>query len=339
MQLSDFDFNLPKELIANKPVTPRDSSRLLVVQDTIQDKKFSDVLDYLKEGDVLVVNNTKVISALLRAKNKSVHLNLNNRVSNDTWSTFVKGAKKIKVGDTLIFSESLNGTVLEKREFGEAIIKFNLSDEAFFNELEKVGEIPLPPYIKKDDTIDNRSSYQTVYAKTDGAVAAPTAGFHFTPELLKKIADLGVKIAHVTLHVGAGTFLPIKHENIADHKMHSEYINLDKENLNTIKSAKRVVAVGTTSLRTLEGIYQKLGRLDEFSGETNIFITPGFKFKVVDVLITNFHLPKTSLLLLVSAFSGVDKIRAAYLHAIEQKYRFFSYGDACLLFCNSLLHR
>lgn len=337
MKLSDYDFNLPPELIAQHPVKPRDHSRLLVLGETLKDRKFYDIIDLLKKGDVLVFNNTKVIPAKLSGKIKnslgefsSVSFNLNTKKTKNSWSVFAKPAKKLSLNKEIVFSNTLKAVVMEEIGNGEFILQFNKPDTEFLDELYKIGSMPLPQYIRKGLAgNDDNTDYQTVYAKESGAVAAPTAGLHFTDQLLEKIAKKGVKFAYVTLHVGAGTFLPVKSECIDEHKMHSEYISLDSENAKLINDASRVVAVGTTTVRTLESIALKKNKLEAYSGETNIFIKPGFKFNVVDVLITNFHLPKSTLLILLTTFGGYDRIMSAYKHAISQKYRFFSYGDAC----------
>lgn len=337
MKLSDFDFNLPTELIAQHPVSPRDHSKLLYIGNTLKDLHFYDILGLIKEGDVLVFNDTKVIPAKLDGyiinslgQKSKVGINLHKKIDSNTWSIFAKPAKKLTVGSTIFFSDSLNSTVINKEENGEVIVTFSLEDQEFLAEIELIGSMPLPQYIRKGsaDKTDN-SNYQTVYAKNSGAVAAPTAGLHFTDELLNAIQNKGAKLAFVTLHVGAGTFMPVKTDVIDDHKMHSEFISLDSKNAEIIKSAKRVISVGTTSMRTLESIASIFSEITEYSGETDIFIKPGYTFKVVDILITNFHLPKSTLLILLSAFAGYEKVMRAYSHAISNQYRFFSYGDAC----------
>lgn len=337
MKLSDYDFHLPSELIAQYPIKPRDHSKLLIVNNELKDCKFYEILDLLKEGDVLVFNDTKVIPAKLSGKIvnslgefSSVNCNLNSKRNDNSWSVFVKPAKKLSLNKEISFSVDLQATVKEELGNGEFVLQFSKSGKEFIDELYKIGSIPLPQYIRKGVAEnEDTENYQTVYAKDEGAVAAPTAGLHFTDELLDKIGKKGIKFAYITLHVGAGTFLPVKTDNIDEHKMHSEYIYLDEQNANIINSANRVIAVGTTTVRTLESIAGQLGKLKSFSGETNIFIKPGFKFKVVDIMITNFHLPKSTLLILLSTFAGYDRIMNAYNHAISQKYRFFSYGDAC----------
>lgn len=337
MKLSDYDFYLPPELIAQYPTKPRDHSKLLIINNELKDCKFYEIIDLIKEGDVLVFNDTKVIPAKLNGKVNnslgelsSISFNLNSKRSENSWSVFAKPAKKLSLNKEAVFSDELKAIVIEECGSGEFVLEFSQSGEKLIHEIHKIGAIPLPQYIRKGvaEEVDNED-YQTVYAKESGAVAAPTAGLHFTDALLQRIKEKGVKFAYVTLHVGAGTFLPVKSENIEEHKMHSEYISLDSENSKLINEASRVIAVGTTTVRTLESIAEKHGKLEAFSGETNIFIKPGFKFKVVDVLITNFHLPKSTLLILLSAFGGYKKIMDAYNYAISQKFRFFSYGDAC----------
>lgn len=319
MKLSDFDFTLPPELIANYPLEKRDSSRLLVIGKDLRDKNFSDLPALLQPDDLLVFNNSKVIPARLFAnKNgREIEFLLLKNVNGNIWESFAKPAKKLAANDELaIGNETIK--ILEKLATGEVIVE--LSSNAL---IQKHGHMPLPPYIKRADEIADKTRYQTVYAAPEGSVAAPTAGLHFTEELLAQIPNK----AFVTLHVGAGTFQPVKTENIHEHKMHSEWFEISPETAQAIKNCKgRVIAVGTTSARVLEASEGKAG-----SGETNIFITPSYKFKVVDSLITNFHLPKSTLFMLVSALAGLDKMQAAYAHAIAQKYRFFSYGDACFI--------
>lgn len=339
--LNDFDFELPQDLIAQIPVAKRDASRLLVVKDgQISDLMFFDIIEEFKEGDVLVFNDTRVIASHLsgyklnkQGGKTTLSFNLMKQEGNDTWACLVKGAKKLAIDDEIIISGSLKAQVINKALTGEVILKFNLSGEKLFDALEDEGSTPLPPYINGGKEREgDRERYQTVYASKKGAVAAPTAGLHFTEEIIDKLKKKGVNIAFITLHVGGGTFLPVKCNDIKDHKMHSEVLEISKEAAQMINSAKRVFAVGTTSLRTLEGVFAKIGKIDEYKGETDIFITPGYEFKVVDALITNFHLPKSTLLMLVSAFAGFDEMKAAYSHAIKNRYRFFSYGDASLLY-------
>lgn len=378
MRISDFDFNLPKELIATHPANPRDHSRLLVLDredGNIEDKKFYNILDYLEAGDVLVLNNSKVIPARLIGKKESggrvevlLHKKLNSdkvsRVPLLTWQCML-GGRKIKEGLKIIFDKGLEATVLKNNEDGTWELGFNVLEEEFDKIIDKVGEVPLPPYISsklKDEgeklEVDDKESYQTVYAEEGkrGSVAAPTAGLHFTPELLEKIKEKGVEICYITLHVGMGTFAPVKVDNVKDHKMHSEYVEVEKEVIKKIdkvkKNGKRVVTVGTTSTRTLEAFFSTVipglsvelegerssevrgsySTKDTYSAWVNIFIYPGYKFRVVDAMITNFHLPKSTLIMLVSALSGQENIKKAYEHAIESKYRFYSYGDAMLIY-------
>lgn len=339
MKTSDFDFDLPMGLIAHEPVFPRDSSGLLVIDKEPKDFTFKDLPDFLNEGDVLVFNNSKVIPARLFGSvgEAEIEILLHKKNQDGTWSVFAKPAKKLKAGGIIKFADDFDAEVLGRTESGEVILKFN--DNDFNKKLEKYGHIPLPPYIKRADKKEDRESYQTVYARYEGSVAAPTAGLHFTDELLKKINDKGVETAFVTLHVGAGTFQPVKVENINEHKMHSEFFTISKEEADVINKCRenggRVVCVGTTSLRVLESAADAKGCLKESSGETDIFIKPGYKFKVADVLVTNFHLPKSTLFMLVCAFAGEEKMKAAYKYAIENKYRFFSYGDSSLLYKNN----
>ncbi len=349
MLIDEFDFDLPEDLIALHPVTPRDSAKMLVVKGSkLQDKIVADLPSILKKGDVLVVNNTKVIPAQLkgeriRGENKAkISFNLHKRNNKNCWTAFARPAKRLKIDDIIVFSQNselkLSAKVTRIREGGQIDLQFNIGGARLAEAIKSFGAMPLPPYIGLKREIEERDKqdYQTIYAKYDGAVAAPTAGLHFTSELLKNLEDKGINIETLTLHVGAGTFLPVKVKNIKNHKMHAEWGEIDAKTVERILHAKkrggRVVAIGTTSLRLLEAACQKSGKLEEFCGETDIFITPGFKFKIVDILMTNFHLPRSTLLMLVSAFAGLENIRAAYNHAIKQNYRFYSYGDASLLF-------
>lgn len=346
-----FDFHLPESLIAAYPASPRDASRMLVVDEGIQDAAIADITKHLKAGDVMVFNDTRVLPARLFGMRGQarVEILLHKRQSvggqHDTsehlWRAFAKPAKRLKPADRIEFAPDFHATVLEKLPTGEVLLRFEYDDKKglrFF--LERYGHMPLPPYIEKQraegDEQSDKDSYQTVYAKHDGSVAAPTAGLHFSERLLAAIDGLGVKRVHVTLHVGGGTFLPVKAEDTAEHVMHSEYAVVTQETADAINAAKtkggRVIAVGTTSLRTLESAADDNGMLHPFASETAIFITPGYRFKMVDILLTNFHLPRSTLFMLVSAFSGLEKMKAAYQRAIEHKYRFYSYGDACLLF-------
>ena len=339
MKTSDFVYELPEQLIAQHPAEPRDSSRLLVIDRKTgawEDKVFTDVLDYLRAGDVLVVNNTKVIPARLIGHRKGftgeVEFLLLRRIDYTHWRCIVRPGKKLNVGAEVVFSDELSAVVTERGEEGERVVEF-IFDGVFEDILSKVGAMPLPPYIK--EKLTDNSKYQTVYSKIDGSAAAPTAGLHFTEALLDRIRAKGVKIVEILLHVGLSTFRPVKAENIEDHKMHNEYYEISESAAAEINAAKaegrRVISVGTTSVRTLESAADKKGHVVAGSGNTEIFIYPPYDFKIVDALITNFHLPESTLLMLVSAFMGREKILAAYKHAVESKYRFFSFGDACLI--------
>ena len=335
---SDFYYDLPEELIAQTPADPRDSSRLLVYDretKQIEHKIFRDVVGYLKRGDVLVVNNTKVLPARLyahTANGGAVEVLLLKRIDKDTWEVLVKPGKKCKIGISLTISDELSLTVEDITDSGERIVKFHY-DGVFEEILDKVGNMPLPPYIKKK--LEDKNRYQTVYAKTDGSAAAPTAGLHFTPALLEKIKATGVEVAQVLLHVGLGTFRPVKEEIITDHKMHSEYYEVGEEAANIINKAKRegrrIIAVGTTSVRTLESVADENGFIKPCKGNTEIFIYPPYKFKCVNALITNFHLPESTLIMLVSAMTGREEILSVYNTAVREKYRFFSFGDAMFI--------
>lgn len=337
----DFDFELPEELIAQTPLSDRSSSRLLVVDresGAMEDKHFYDIIDELAPGDALVMNDTRVLPARIYGEKieTGAHLEilLLNNIEGDSWETLIKPAKRAKVGTKITFGDGRLEAVVEKElEHGGRIIRFSY-DGIFLEILESLGEMPLPPYIK--ERLEDPDRYQTVYAKENGSAAAPTAGLHFTPELLKKIADKGVNLVYLTLHVGLGTFRPVSVDNIADHEMHSEFYRLTEEaaaQLNDVRAnGGKIVAVGTTSIRTLETIGTKFdGDIKADSGWTSIFITPGYQFKVVQAFSTNFHLPKSTLVMLVSAFAGRDLTLEAYQHAIDERYRFFSFGDAMFL--------
>jgi S-adenosylmethionine:tRNA ribosyltransferase-isomerase len=337
----DFDFDLPEELIAQTPLSDRSSSRLLVVDrenGEMQDKHFYDIIDELAPGDALVMNDTRVLPARIYGEKieTGAHLEilLLNNIEGDSWETLIKPAKRAKVGTKITFGDGRLEAVVEKElEHGGRIIRFSY-DGIFLEILESLGEMPLPPYIK--ERLEDPDRYQTVYAKENGSAAAPTAGLHFTPDLLEKIAAKGVKLVYLTLHVGLGTFRPVSVDNIADHEMHSEFYRLTEEaaaQLNEVrKNGGKIIAVGTTSIRTLETIGTKFdGEINADSGWTSIFITPGYQFKVVQGFSTNFHLPKSTLVMLVSAFAGRDLTLEAYHHAIEERYRFFSFGDAMFL--------
>ena len=339
MNTNDFDYYLPENLIAQTPVEPRDSSRLLVFDkstDTIEHKHFFDIKDYLKKGDVLVRNNTKVLPARMFAKTKNggnVEVLLLKRFDLTEWEVLVKPGKKCKPGAIIKISEELSMEVLSTiDEAGSRRVKF-IFDGVFEDIISRLGEMPLPPYIT--EKLKDQGRYQTVYAKFDGSAAAPTAGLHFTQELMEKIQEKGIEFARVQLNVGLGTFRPVKSENILEHEMHVEYYNIDKETAEIINKAKRegrrVIAVGTTSVRTLESASNDEGMIEKLTDNTSIFIHPGYKFKFVDNLLTNFHTPESTLLMLVSAMAGRENILKAYAHAVDEEYRFFSYGDAMLI--------
>ncbi len=340
MKVHDFYFDLPEELIAQEPIEQRDMSRLLVLHredGSIEHKVFKDMIDYLEEGDCLVLNNSRVIPARLYGVREETGAKMEfvllKRIDKNRWETLVKPGKKAKPGTRFVFGNGeLKCTVIETTDSGGRIIEFEY--EGIFEEiLDKLGQMPLPPYIKKQ--LKDRERYQTVYSKIEGSAAAPTAGLHFTKELLQRIKDKGVDIAYVTLHVGLGTFRPVKVENIEEHHMHSEFYVIDKESADMINRAKergkRVIAVGTTSCRTLETASNENGRITPSSGWTDIFIYPGYKFKMVDCLITNFHLPESTLIMLVSTLAGQENVMNAYKVAVEERYRFFSFGDAMFI--------
>ena len=341
MQLKDFYYDLPKELIAQDPLKDRSASRLMLMDaDTgkIDHKIFKDIPEFLNSGDCLVINETKVIPARLYGTKKDtgalVEILLLKRLSESDWECLVKPGKKARKGAELIFKEGLlTGRITRVKEDGNRIISFGF--EGIWEEiLDELGQMPLPPYITHK--LEDKTRYQTVYAKNEGSAAAPTAGLHFTPALLEEIEKKGVKIARITLHVGLGTFRPVKEENILDHHMHSEYFEISPKAADTINAARaaggRIICVGTTSVRTLESSSTEEGVVLSGSGETEIFIYPGYKFKACDCLITNFHLPESTLLMLVSAFSSREKVLAAYEEAIKERYRFFSFGDAMFLY-------
>lgn len=334
----DFDFDLPEELIAQTPLEKRDSSRLLVLdRETghISDKHFDEIIEELNPGDALVMNDTRVLPARLYGEKPETggHLEvlLLNNTQGDEWETLIKPARRAKVGTQIVFGDGrLRAEVMEELEHGGRIVEFTY-EGIFLENLESLGEMPLPPYIK--ERLEDPERYQTVYAKENGSAAAPTAGLHFTPELLERIAAKGVKLVYLTLHVGLGTFRPVSVDNISEHQMHSEFYRLTEEaaaQLNDVRAAGgKIIAVGTTSIRTLETIGTKFdGEIKADSGWTDIFITPGYEFKIVQAFSTNFHLPKSTLVMLVSAFAGREETLAAYHHAIEERYRFFSFGDA-----------
>ena len=340
MKTSDFFYDLPEELIAQDPLEDRTASRLLVLNretGAIEHKIFSDVIDYLNEGDCLVINNTRVIPARLIGEKEDtggkVEVLLLKRRANDVWETLVKPGKKLKPGAKITFGDGrLRAEVLEVVEEGNRLVKFHY--EGIFEEiLDSLGEMPLPPYITHK--LEDKEMYQTVYAKFDGSAAAPTAGLHFTKELLNKIEEKGIKIASITLHVGLGTFRPVKVDDVNNHHMHTEWYEVNAEAAEIINETKRnggrVICVGTTSCRTIESVADENGYMKAKTGETDIFIYPGYKFKVMDGLITNFHLPESTLVMLVSAFAGKENVLAAYETAVKERYRFFSFGDAMIL--------
>mgnify|MGYP001431138398 FL=1 len=339
MDISLFDYELSEDLIAQKPCYPRDNSRLLnCIEKVSEDLKFKDLPKILNPGDVLVINNTKVIPSRLFGKRDEVNIEvtLHLKVKRNLWRAFIKPGRKCKIGEIIIFKNNLKAKLIEKFVQGDVLLEFNKGDQNLLNAVNHQGEMPLPPYIKrKIKSNDDKENYQTIFADLDGAVAAPTAGLHFTGKLINQLQRKGILFAPITLHVGAGTFLPVKVNNIFDHKMHKEWGSVSEVTADIINNAtannKRIISVGTTSLRILETIAKtNNGKIKPWSGFTDLFITPGFKFKIVNLLITNFHLPKSTLLMLVSAFHGRDNIFKKYQYAMTQKYRFFSYGDSCI---------
>ncbi|MEA2839765.1 MAG: S-adenosylmethionine:tRNA ribosyltransferase-isomerase [Methylobacteriaceae bacterium] len=356
MRVDLFDFDLPEERIALRPVVPRDAARLLVINaktNSFEDRSIRDLPDLLRPQDALVVNDTRVIPARLdgiRVRGDSVaqiEVTLHARENDNTWRAFARPAKRLAIGERVRFGETsesmacllaaLDATVIAKDDGGEVTLAFDLTGPALDEAIAGLGQMPLPPYIasrRSTDAQDERD-YQTMFAEQAGAVAAPTAGLHFTPELMTAVEVRGIALHRLTLHVGAGTFLPVKVEDASDHRMHAESGMLSAQTADALNATRakggRIVAVGTTALRLLESAADESGALHAFSGETSIFIEPGYRFRAVDALVTNFHLPRSSLFMLVSAFAGLDLMKRAYAHAIEQKYRFYSYGDACLL--------
>ncbi|MTJ80923.1 MAG: tRNA preQ1(34) S-adenosylmethionine ribosyltransferase-isomerase QueA [Telmatospirillum sp.] len=340
MKVDAFDFELPREAIADRPASPRDSARLLRVRENgLADCCVRDLPELLSPGDLMVFNDTRVIPARLKGRRGTagIEVTLHMPEGDDRWRAFARPAKKLAVGDRLEFTADFSAEVTEKGDAGEVLLTFDRGGALLMAALETHGIMPLPPYIKRPDGADDRDreDYQTVYAREPGAVAAPTAGLHFTPELLAALDHRGVGRVTLTLHVGAGTFLPVKVEDTRDHHMHSERGHVDAataERINAVRAAGgKIVAVGTTSLRLLESAADESGRMRAFSGKTDIFITPGYRFRVVDRLMTNFHLPRSTLFMLVSALAGLDRMKAAYAHAIAGGYRFYSYGDTSLL--------
>ena len=349
MKVSDFDFELPEERIALRPARPRDAARLLHVRadGSHADHGVLDLPDLLQPGDVMVFNDTKVIPAALEGVRPArehggggdvtVEVNLHKRESGDLWRAFIRPAKRLREGDVVSFGEVLTATVISKSDGGDTQLKFNRSGAELDEAIAATGAPPLPPYIASKRGVDDQDveDYQTLYAKEEGSVAAPTAGLHFTERLLAALDERGVERVHVTLHVGAGTFLPVKADDTDDHEMHSEWCEISQSAAHAINRAKaegrRVIPVGTTALRTIESLASAPGIVDASSRDTDIFITPGYEFKIADALMTNFHLPKSTLFMLVSAMSGLEPMQAAYAHAVKSEYRFYSYGDACLL--------
>lgn len=338
MKVADFDFELPPHFIAQRPAVPRDSARLLAVGESFRDVVVRDLPGLLKPGDLMVFNDTRVIPARLmgRRGQARIEATLIRRRGADTWDALVRPAKRLREGDAVDFG-NLAATVAAKGEAGQVTFAFDRAGAELMAALEATGAMPLPPYIKREGLADarDRADYQTMYAKRDGAVAAPTAGLHFTPALMAALAERGVASVYLTLHVGAGTFLPVKVDDIADHKMHSEWGEVTAEAAGAVNAARaaggRIVAVGTTSLRLLESAAADDGTLKPFAGDTDIFITPGYRFKLADMLLTNFHLPRSTLFMLVCAFAGTARMKAAYEHAKAAGYRFYSYGDCSLL--------
>ncbi|MDL2237930.1 tRNA preQ1(34) S-adenosylmethionine ribosyltransferase-isomerase QueA [Christensenellaceae bacterium OttesenSCG-928-K19] len=339
MKTSEFDYHLPEELIAQQPATPRDSSRLLVYRretGTVEHKRFVDIVDYLQSGDVLVLNETKVIPARLYGKKRESVVEfeflLLKRHSLNEWDVIMKPGKRLKVGQYVDFAPGLCARLLEKKEDGVCRVVFEY-EGVFEDLLDQYGNMPTPPYITQ--RLENKAQYQTVYAKTDGSAAAPTAGLHFTPEVIEKLEQKGVIFVKILLHVGLGTFRPMKEEDVEQHIMHSEYYSVPQQAADAINAAKaegrRVIAVGTTSVRTLESTANEDGSISAGDGDTNIFIYPGYRFKTVDAMLTNFHLPKSTLIMLVSAFAGRENTLGLYKTAVELRYRFFSFGDAMLV--------
>ena len=340
MKTEIFNFDLPEELIANYPAEPRDAARLLYINGmSLSDKTMLDLPDLLRPNDVLVFNDTKVIPARLYGMRgeAAIEMTLFKQVNLSTWETLVKNARRLHTGDVVQFTPDFYATVLNKTDTGSVVVQFNVAGADLFAMLHTIGTMPLPPYIKRErgGKESDKSDYQTMYARHEGAVAAPTAGLHFTPRLFDALEKKGIKKEFITLHVGGGTFLPVKVEDTDNHHMHAEYgiISADVAGrLNDYKrEGRRIVAVGTTSLRLLESAADDQGVIHPFAQETSIFITPGYKFRAIDALFTNFHIPESTLFMLVCALAGIDEMKHAYKHAVEERYRFFSYGDACLI--------
>lgn len=340
MKTSDFYYDLPQELIAQTPMEPRDMSRLMVIDKNtgeVEHKIFKDLIDYLRPGDCLILNDTRVIPARIYGVKKEtgavVEFLLLKQSENNVWECLCKPGKRAKIGTEFVFGDGIvECEVVDITDDGNRKVQFKCDSKEIYNILDKIGKMPLPPYITEE--LQNGELYQTVYSKELGSAAAPTAGLHFTEEMLKKIEDKGIKLGYVTLHVGLGTFRPVKVDDVTKHKMHSEHYHISKETADLINDTKknggRVIAVGTTSTRTLESVATKNGCICEDEDDTSIFIYPGYEFKCIDGLVTNFHLPESTLIMLISAFAGYDNVMNAYKIAVEEKYRFFSFGDACL---------
>ena len=338
MNVDIFDFELPRELIATQPAHPRDSARLLRVgPEGLRDAVVRELPDFLRPGDLLVSNDTKVIPARLVGKRgeAKIEITLLEATPEGTWTAFARPAKKLKPGDRIVFGDDFAAEMIARGEGGEVTLRFAQTGDALMAALDRYGSMPLPPYIKREAGADDRNDYQTLFADRPGAVAAPTAGLHFTPDLLEKLAARGVGRVTLTLHVGAGTFLPVTAEDTAQHKMHSEWGEIGLDAAAKINAARkaggRILAVGSTSTRLLESAASEDGTVSPYRGRTDIFITPGYRFRAVDLMMTNFHLPRSTLFMLVSAFAGLERMKAAYEHAKKTGYRFYSYGDACLL--------
>ena len=341
MHLDEFDFDLPRELIADHPAEPRDAARLLVVPGSgaLQDRHIADLPDLLRPGDLLVGNDTKVIPARLVGTRgaATVEITLAHDLGGGNWQVYAKGARRLRPGDQIVFADDFTAEIITKEPDGLVVLRFDLEGDAFTAALARHGAMPLPPYIKRPKGGDpaDHARYQTMFARAPGAVAAPTAGLHFTPALIERLAAHGIGLATLTLHVGPGTFLPVKTDDPREHRMHGEWGVITAETAARIRAVKarggRIVAIGTTSLRLLESAAAKTGDVAPFTGETRLFILPGYPFRVIDLLLTNFHLPRSTLFMLVSALAGLDRMKAAYAHAIDARYRFFSYGDACLI--------
>lgn len=339
IRLADFDFDLPSRCIAQEPAKPRETARLLEVGTQLADRHVFDLPELIRPGDLIVVNNTQVIPAQLRAKRgaATVGITLDQPLSADTWHVLIRNMRRVKIADTLVFSDLLSARITHLEPAGSGILQFNCAGEEFWAALHGAGALALPPYIHRPDgpTAEDEIDYQTIFAHKRGAVAAPTAGLHFTPSLLARIAEKGISIAQVTLHVGAGTFLPVRQDEVTTHHMHAEYGEITPATARMINETKaaggRIMAVGTTSLRLLETAARIDGTVRPFADNTDLFILPGHNFRIVDLLMTNFHLPKSTLFMLVCAFAGIDRMRSAYQYAIAQGYRFYSYGDSSLL--------